>query len=99
MSTEVKVNFSVLENAIQVYNTQIEALNSAYSQAVSTMERLRSSAWRTAGSDEFFRNYDESWKVDFKDHIEYLEHLRDCLTLAREGFYEEYCKKTFITEV
>ena len=50
MSTEVKVNFSVLENAIQVYNTQIEALNSAYSQAVSAMERLRSLSGCYSGS-------------------------------------------------
>ena len=95
MSTEVKVNFSVLEKTISVYETQIEILNTAYAEASDAIERLRAASWRTSGADEFFRNYDSTWKKDFKDHIEYLEHLRDCLKLAREGFYEEYTKKLY----
>ncbi len=95
MSTEVKVNLSLMDQAISTYSVQIELLEAAYSEAVKAIEILRNSAWKSSGADAFFQNYDETWAKDFRDHIDYLKHLYDCLKLAREGFYEEYNKKLY----
>ena len=95
MAREVKINLSELDNAIDVYDKEIDNLELAYNQVNNAMKKLQSSAWKSTGADVFFDNYDHSWNKDFKDHIDYLKHLRDCLKLARDGFYEEYNKKVF----
>lgn len=95
MSTEVKIDLGLLDQAVSVYDTQIDTLETAYSEATRGIETLRNSAWKTNGADAFFQNYDDKWKSDFKEHIDYLKHLRDCLKLAQEGFYEEYNKRIF----
>lgn len=93
MAMEVKVDLNLLDQAVGIYDTQIDALEQAYTQADRSLEELRKSAWKSSGADAFFQNYDDTWKRDFQDHIDYLKHLRDCLKLAREGFYEEYERK------
>lgn len=95
MAREVKINLNELDNVINVYDKEIETLEFAYNQVNNALKKLRSSAWKSTGSDVFFDSYDHLWSKDFKDHIDYLRHLRDCLKLARDDFYEEYNKKIF----
>lgn len=95
MSTEVKVDLSVLETALSTYDKQILELENAHQEITNALSTLRISAWKSNGADAFFANYDQKWNRDFKDHIEYLKHLRDCLKLAYDGFNEEYNKKIF----
>ena len=87
------MKLDLLEAAATTYTQQIDALNAAYQQATTAIENLRNSDWKSTGAEMFFQNYDDSWKTQLKDHISYLEHLRDCLKLAHEGFTEEYNKK------
>ena len=93
MAKQVKVKLELLESAAAVYDEQITVLRDAHRQAVDAIERLRNSNWISTGADFFFQNYDDGWKKDLENHISYLEHLRDCLKLAHEGFTEEYNKK------
>ena len=89
------MDLSLLNQVVKTYDTQIDTLETAYSEANRGIEALRDSAWKTDGSDAFFQNYDNTWKKELRDHIDYLKHLRDCLKIAQEGFYEEYNKKIF----
>ena len=93
MAQEVKVCIDLLESAAGIYDQQINNLKDAYQRVKNAIEPLRNSEWKTTGADFFFQNYDDEWNKSLLDHISYLEHLRDCLKLAREGFNEEYNKK------
>ena len=92
MATEVKVDLDALETAWRTYNSEITNLRNAVDTLDKTIEKLRSSAWKTNGADEFFKNYDSTWKKHFNDHISYLEHLRDCLSKAKTEFGAAYQK-------
>lgn len=92
MATEVKIDLDILENGWRTYNTEINNLRDAIDKLDETIQKLRSSAWKSNGSDEFFRNYDTTWKKRFEDHISYMEHLRDCLSKARSEFGSAYQK-------
>ena len=96
MEQEVKVKIDLLESAAATYDQQIDTLKDTCRQADDAIEKLRNSDWKTSGADLFFQNYDDEWKKDLLEHISYLEHLRDCLKLAREGFNEEYNKKIIL---
>ena len=76
----------MLESVWKVYSVEIANLKKAISDLVSAITQLKSSAWKTDGADEFFRNYDSTWKVHIEDHISYMEHLHDCLVKARSEF-------------
>lgn len=93
MATEVKVNLDLLDEAKRVYDTEIDQLQKAMDELSTAIEQLRCSDWKTNGAEEFFKNYDGSWKVKLKEHIEYLEYLRDCLASAQAGFHEEYSQQ------
>lgn len=92
MATEVKVNLDMLEDVWKIYNDEITSLKEAVKKLDEVIETLRSSAWKTNGADEFFKNYDKEWKRNFEEHISYLEHLRDCLSKARDEFGSAYQK-------
>lgn len=92
MATEVKVNLDLLEDVWKTYDQEITNLKDALKEVNEVIEKLRSSAWTTNGADEFFKNYDDEWKNNFEDHIAYLEHLRDCLSKAKDEFGDAYQK-------
>ncbi len=92
MATEVKVDLEQLGSVWQTYNNEISHLREAIDSLNKTMDVLRASAWKTNGSDEFFRNYDATWKKRFEEHLSYLEHLRDCLNKANTEFSYAYQK-------
>lgn len=92
MATEVKINLDMLENVWNTYDMEISSLRETVRELNKIIEKLRSSAWKTNGADEFFKNYDTTWKRNFEEHISYLEHLRDCLSKARGEFNSVYQK-------
>lgn len=92
MTTEVKVNLNMLEDVWRTYEQEITSLKDAVKALNDIIEKLRTSSWKTNGADEFFKNYDNEWKRNFEDHISYLEHLRDCLSSAKNEFGSAYQK-------
>ncbi len=93
MAKEVKVNLDVIDNAKKVYDESIETLELTVKTLSTSIEELRTKAWKTNGSDAFFENYDNFWKKDFEKHISYLKHLRDCLAIAKTAFHERFDSK------
>ncbi len=91
-ATEVKVNLDALSEVLSVYVTEVENIREAYASLKNAMERLRDSGWKANSADEFFKNYDSSWKVDMENHIIYLEHLKGCLEKACQTFSDVYQK-------
>lgn len=90
MATEVKVDLDLLDTAKRVYDEEINALRLAMQELKNVMDELRSSAWQTEGSRQLFMFYDGGWQKGMEDHIQYLEHLRDCLKLAQAEFHSGY---------
>ena len=90
MATEVKVNLDLLDKAKQIYNKQINTLRKAMQELEATMDELRTAAWQTEGSRQLFELYDGGWQKNMEEHIQYLEHLRDCLKLAQDEFHSGY---------
>lgn len=93
MAKEVKVNLDVLDNAKRVYDESITTLEDTVKALSKSIDELKTKAWKTNGADEFFKNYDDSWKKEINAHISYLKHLRDCLQKAKDTFHSKYDKK------
>ena len=90
MAREVKIDLDILALTKQTYDEGIAELNDIIKSLTDIVEQLRHQAWKSEGADVFYQNYETTWKTAFKDHVAYLEHLRDCLETAQTTFYEVY---------
>ena len=85
------VDTDVMQSTIVTYQNAITDIEMAVSNAEKAIETLKSSAWQSAASKEYFNNFDASWKVNIEKRIQVITHLKECLNGAYID-YEDLCE-------
>lgn len=83
---DFKVNIDVLGSTITVYQTAIDDLETAVSDAQDAIDLLKSSGWQSGAGDAFFANFDDEWKDGIEKRILVLKHLKECLDIAETEY-------------
>ena len=90
MASRLEIDFDLLQNTINDYDTALSHLQDAVNHADRAMNSLRSSKWDTEASVAYFAQYSEDWKKTVQNHMEALKDLNDGLKNAMSEYSAIY---------
>lgn len=89
---KLRIDFDQLDSSISVYTSSVTELEEAFQRADQAIDCLKSSEWESDASEEFFRQYDDSWKENMQRQMDLITHLEEALQYAK-GEYETLHEK------
>ena len=90
MPKQLRVDTTQMLRTSRDYQKAIDDLEKARTNLDNAIQALRSSGWKSAASEAYFRQYDEKWKKSLETHVKTLEHMRGSLDEAKRE-YEKLC--------
>jgi len=90
MPKQLRVDTVQMQRTSRDYQKAIDDLEKARTNLDNAIQALRSSGWKSAASEAYFRQYDEKWKKSLETHVTTLGHMRDSLNDAKKE-YDSLC--------
>lgn len=85
---DLSIDLDVLQSTYNLINTKYEEFSEIFKRLNQSMENLRNSQWKSSASDEFFKNYDDSWKKDIEIYLGILDKMNSELEYVNSNYNE-----------